>query len=160
MFDRERYAFLQRWQIKGSEGYKECCYSQDGPNQSFPIDLDGKGGVDFISYVEKPKSGSNTAEPNERVFYSILSRLDTDGDGVIDDMDTCPNTPEGEEVDENGCTSNQLSVVDEILNNTFQLYIDITNKSVNGIPTDILNRDIFDVYLEEKKDKLKYFSIN
>ncbi len=37
-------------------------------------------------------------------------------------MDTCPNTPEGEEVDENGCTSNQLSVVDEILNNTFQLY--------------------------------------
>ena len=122
VFDRERYAFLQRWQIKGSEGYKECCYSQDVPNQSFPIDLDGKGGVDFISYVEKPKSGSNTAEPNERVFYSILSRLDTDGDGVIDDMDTCPNTPEGEEVDENGCTSNQLSVVDKILNNTFQLY--------------------------------------
>ena len=122
VFDRERYAFLQRWQIKGSEGYKECCYSQDVPNQSFPIDLDGKGGVDFISYVEKPKSGSNTAEPNERVFYSILSRLDTDSDGVIDDMDTCPDTPEGEEVDENGCTSNQLGVDEEILKNSLKLY--------------------------------------
>ena len=44
--------------------------------------------------------------------------------------------------------------------NTFQLYIDITNKSVNGIPTDILNRDIFDIYLEEKKDNLSYFHIN
>ena len=121
VFDRERYAFLQRWQIKGSEGYKEF-YLQDVPNQSFPIDLDGKGGVDFISYLEKAKSGSNTPEPTETVFYSILSRLDTDNDVVIDDIDTCPDTPEGEEVDENGCTSNQLSVVDEILNNTFQLY--------------------------------------
>jgi hypothetical protein len=44
--------------------------------------------------------------------------------------------------------------------NTFQLYIDITNKSVNGIPTDILNRDIFDVYLEEKKDNLIYFNLD
>lgn len=120
VFNRESYAFLQRWQIKGYEDYKE--FYPDAPNQSFPIDLDGKGGVDFISYLEKAKSGSNTSEPTETVFYSILSRLDTDNDGVIDDIDTCPDTPEGEEVDENGCTSNQLSVVDEILNNTFQLY--------------------------------------
>ena len=28
---------------------------------------------------------------------------DADGDGVADDLDQCPNTPEGVEVDENGC---------------------------------------------------------
>jgi len=44
--------------------------------------------------------------------------------------------------------------------NTFQLYIDITNKAINGIPADILNRDIFDIYLEEKKDNLIYFNLD
>lgn len=29
--------------------------------------------------------------------------LDSDGDGVLDSMDKCPNTPIGVEVDENGC---------------------------------------------------------
>ena len=29
---------------------------------------------------------------------------DTDGDGVIDDLDTCPNTPDGaSDIDANGC---------------------------------------------------------
>ena len=32
---------------------------------------------------------------------------DTDGDGVTDDIDTCPNTPSGEEVDANGCSKSQ-----------------------------------------------------
>ena len=29
---------------------------------------------------------------------------DTDGDGVTDDLDQCPNTPTGETVDANGCS--------------------------------------------------------
>ena len=32
---------------------------------------------------------------------------DTDGDGVSDDKDTCPNTPTGETVDANGCSDSQ-----------------------------------------------------
>jgi len=32
---------------------------------------------------------------------------DTDGDGVTDDIDTCPNTPSGEVVDANGCSDSQ-----------------------------------------------------
>ena len=31
------------------------------------------------------------------------SQKDTDGDGVTDDIDTCPNTPSGVTVDSNGC---------------------------------------------------------
>jgi gliding motility-associated-like protein len=34
--------------------------------------------------------------------------VDSDGDGVPDDMDQCPDTPEGEEVDENGCSRDQI----------------------------------------------------
>ncbi|THD68116.1 hypothetical protein E7Z59_08885 [Robertkochia marina] len=33
---------------------------------------------------------------------------DTDGDGVADDDDDCPDTPEGAEVNENGCATSQL----------------------------------------------------
>jgi len=37
-----------------------------------------------------------------------LSLMDTDNDGVTDDIDTCPNTPNGDTVDSNGCSSSQL----------------------------------------------------
>ena len=33
--------------------------------------------------------------------------MDSDGDGVIDSQDLCPNTPEGESVDSDGCSSSQ-----------------------------------------------------
>ena len=36
-----------------------------------------------------------------------LSQQDTDGDGVSDDKDICPNTPDGEAVDGNGCSDSQ-----------------------------------------------------
>ena len=35
---------------------------------------------------------------------AVFEKLDTDQDGVTDDIDQCPNTPEGERVDETGCT--------------------------------------------------------
>ena len=34
--------------------------------------------------------------------------MDSDGDGITDDVDTCPDTPSGETVDENGCIPNPL----------------------------------------------------
>src|SRR5680860_671325 len=33
----------------------------------------------------------------------VFEELDTDGDGVMDSVDTCPNTPSGETVNPNGC---------------------------------------------------------
>ncbi len=38
---------------------------------------------------------------------------DTDGDGVTDDIDTCPNTPSGEVVDANGCSDSQKDTDDD-----------------------------------------------
>ena len=39
--------------------------------------------------------------------YSPLNIEDADGDGVADDVDTCPDTPDGEAVDANGCSDSQ-----------------------------------------------------
>ena len=43
---------------------------------------------------------------------AVFELLDTDGDGVTDDVDTCEDTPEGDTVDENGCHIDPL-VLDE-----------------------------------------------
>jgi flagellar capping protein FliD len=51
-----------------------------------------------------------------------ITVIDTDGDGVNDDIDTCPNTPTGETVNSTGCSTTQLSVDDEILDNSLKLY--------------------------------------
>ena len=59
--------------------------------------------------------GDLTAGPNyvitltEGVTLEILS-IDTDGDGVRDDFDLCPDTPAGTLVDVNGCEVFQLPV--------------------------------------------------
>ena len=37
------------------------------------------------------------------VFYLVEAPLDSDGDGVVDEADKCPNTPRGMEVDAQGC---------------------------------------------------------
>ena len=34
--------------------------------------------------------------------------IDSDGDGVYDDIDICPNTPEGVSVDSVGCATSQI----------------------------------------------------
>ena len=38
---------------------------------------------------------------------AVFTKKDTDGDGVPDLEDSCPDTPEGEEADENGCAPSQ-----------------------------------------------------
>ncbi len=39
--------------------------------------------------------------------YAIKECIDSDGDGVPDYLDKCPNTPKGEKVDKDGCSSSQ-----------------------------------------------------
>jgi len=61
------------------------------------------------------KQGMNNAEATENLQFTLnvlhwLSNLmndDTDGDGVDDKADLCPDTPEGASVDANGCAASQ-----------------------------------------------------
>ncbi len=48
----------------------------------------------------------NATEAGDTVLSDILTigYDDSDGDGVTDDLDLCPDTPAGTEVDENGCS--------------------------------------------------------
>jgi len=37
-----------------------------------------------------------------------ITVIDTDGDGIMDDIDTCPDTPTGETVNDTGCSTSQI----------------------------------------------------
>jgi len=39
---------------------------------------------------------------------AVFEEIDTDGDGVMDSVDTCPNTPSGETVNSNGCVMSPI----------------------------------------------------
>ena len=69
---------------------------------------------------------------------------DDDNDGVINSLDLCPNTPSGETVDTNGCSSSQLDDDnDGILNNIDHCPNTPVGESVNssGCPNSLLDSD-------------------
>jgi len=88
-------------------------------------DVDNNGMIDIVE-SEKVQSRSvgwsNCIRWEWNGSSLITTVIDTDGDGVTDDTDTCPDTPNGETVNSTGCSSVQLSVDDEILNNSLKLY--------------------------------------
>jgi OOP family OmpA-OmpF porin len=102
----------------------------DHPNISFSsISLaDKKDGRAILEQIIRTSDGvsaeaselsANEAALNrfvEDVFYRVEVTLDSDGDGVIDDMDRCPGTPRGVEVDSQGCPldSDGDGVVDDL----------------------------------------------
>ena len=43
----------------------------------------------------------------------IIESTDDDGDGVFNDDDQCPNTPDGETVDGSGCSDSQKDADDD-----------------------------------------------
>ena len=80
--------------------------------------------------------------------------LDTDGDGVMDDIDACPNTETGVTVNSIGCSSNQLSVDDEILHNSLKLYPNpVTNiLTIKSKNVEISKVEIYSILGEKIKE--------
>tara|TARA_B100002019_G_C21262937_1_gene597759 strand:+ start:251 stop:2554 length:2304 start_codon:yes stop_codon:yes gene_type:complete len=87
----------------------------------FQNKISGKDvGVDFYlfsSEVQISNNGKllikyrNSIDGDLLKVYNVNSNnntQDSDGDGVYDDSDTCPNTPTGEAVDEIGCSVSQI----------------------------------------------------
>jgi len=55
-----------------------------------------------IPFGEKASDNEDKKEETAPVVAAVAG-VDSDGDGVLDVNDKCPNTPKGVEVDENGC---------------------------------------------------------
>jgi len=69
---------------------------------------------EFYEFVKWSGDWNGTESPltltmdNNKNLTANFILKDTDEDGVTDDIDTCPDTPEGESVDSNGCSSSQV----------------------------------------------------
>ena len=93
--------------VKDNSGVEVIIFEYGGPtpynggaDQSLTRDPDITG--DFV--LHSSTAGGLAFTPglkNDNVSF------DADGDGVADDYDNCPDTPEGESVDENGCSDSQ-----------------------------------------------------
>ena len=53
--------------------------------------------------ASEPKENAKTETAAAVAVVAPVAVIDSDGDGVIDANDKCPNTPKGAKVDENGC---------------------------------------------------------
>jgi hypothetical protein len=88
------------------------CSTENDEFKSFtlPSVAVGTKYVKVIGYGQPARPSSwNTIVEIE--FYGAKESStddDDDNDGVMNSIDTCPNTPEGEEVDANGCSASQL----------------------------------------------------
>ena len=73
---------------------------------NFSFDISGGVQLSPNDYLDDKSIGTN----NDMFYYaaagfsfSFFADEDSDGDGVIDKKDMCPDTPEGIKVDKNGC---------------------------------------------------------
>lgn len=69
----------------------------DGTSDQFD-DVVLSAGFMFPLFYREPKAPEPVVEP-----VQVVPVADSDGDGVLDDVDQCPDTPAGTEVDSTGC---------------------------------------------------------
>jgi hypothetical protein len=88
----------------------------DTDNGSFTISSDKLLTGEIFDFETKPSYSVRvqTDDGNGGTFSKSFTisitdvTEDTDGDGVMDDIDTCPDTPTGETVDSTGCSTSQI----------------------------------------------------
>ena len=74
--------------------------------------------LDAGEYLFKVRSDYNGSIGLWSDDYTFIVNSDIDNDGIMDDIDNCPNTPTGESVDDNGCSDSQKdSDNDGVMNN-------------------------------------------
>jgi OOP family OmpA-OmpF porin len=61
------------------------------------------GRCGFSVSADSIASAEGMADFVEKVFFKKARAMDSDGDGVLDNLDRCPNTPRGVKVDRHGC---------------------------------------------------------
>lgn len=109
-------AVEQRWQVANPNAFAvEYAWMIDGsphegagvapPGESLLVTpSDGAANLLVVAWLDENGRERNAAaaSQNER-----CARVDSDGDGVVDDDDWCPDTPPGRRVDRHGCARGQ-----------------------------------------------------
>jgi OOP family OmpA-OmpF porin len=104
---------MQVRSIENMYGDRVCLYTiwvgNKPAGKTFMEKLAGKMGCGFSISVDEITSGKDMENFVREVFLTtdrtraVERDIDSDGDGVYDDSDECPDTPFGAEVDEKGC---------------------------------------------------------
>ena len=103
--------------LKSQFGNRLCVYTVligDSPEGKLALEkIANAGGCGYATTAEKLSAPGNVAGFVEGIFLTkrtpkpapkpVAKVLDSDGDGVTDDKDKCPNTPKGATVDARGC---------------------------------------------------------
>jgi OOP family OmpA-OmpF porin len=96
-------------EIKNQFGDRICIYTvlvgDDPKGQSLMKKVADAGGCGFSVTADQIYSSDDMADFVQKVFFKkvVAKALDSDGDGVIDELDRCPGTPGGVAVDKRGC---------------------------------------------------------
>jgi hypothetical protein len=94
--------------------FENICVYAIGPGNKYSaskIDrADGCGSSTASAYLAQ---GRNMSQFVEGIIYAVSA--DTDGDGIPDHLDQCPDTPQGKIVDANGCSLNNEQTVQNVL---------------------------------------------
>lgn len=94
--------------MKSRYGERLCIYTvlvgDDPGGKTIMDDVADTGGCGFTVTAKSISTSSGMEGFVERVFFEKGMRpVDSDGDGVYDDDDSCPGTPRGSTVNEVGC---------------------------------------------------------
>ena len=107
--------------MKGQYGDRLCIYAiqmgNDPGGKKLMVKIAEAGGCGYAVSADELMSGEGMAafvadaflekvvvvEVVEEVVVEKIVPMDSDGDGVYDDKDQCPNTPKGANVDPRGC---------------------------------------------------------
>ena len=93
---------------KIERGNTNCNYSLHLYNSFDFYDIDGDGLNEWVTLASPGPWNSSLSESQKCmkasiVIYKMIDLFDDDDDGVSNNFDQCPNTPEGVKVDVNGC---------------------------------------------------------
>ena len=95
--------------LKDQHGDKLCIYTvwigneKEKAGQAVLQQISDISGCGFSTTASAIASSDGMADFVSKVFLIPSSEKDTDGDGVVDSKDKCPNTPKGAIVDKDGC---------------------------------------------------------
>jgi OOP family OmpA-OmpF porin len=88
-------------------GDRICIYSvlvgNDSAGRKIMEQVAKAGRCGFSVSADSIASAEGMADFVEKVFFEKARAMDSDGDGVLDNLDRCPNTPKGVKVDRHGC---------------------------------------------------------